>query len=61
LPASCWLSTSFQPGTSLTITLKKGGVITGRVTGEDGRPVVAVPIRLEYVRADDDDDSALSV
>jgi hypothetical protein len=51
---------SFQPGTSLTITLKKGGVITGRVTGEDGRPVVAVPMRLEYVRADDDD-SALSV
>ncbi|HKQ77312.1 MAG TPA: carboxypeptidase-like regulatory domain-containing protein [Blastocatellia bacterium] len=40
----------FRPGASLTITLKKGGVITGRVTNTEDRPVVAVPVSLEIAR-----------
>jgi carboxypeptidase family protein len=40
----------FRPGASVTITLKKGGVITGRVTNAEGRAVVAVPLTLEYAR-----------
>jgi len=32
---------SFRPGDSVTITLSKGGVITGRVTGANDEPVVA--------------------
>lgn len=40
----------FRPGASVTITLKKGGVITGRVTDAEDRPVVAVPVSLEYTR-----------
>jgi len=44
----------FQPGASVTITLKKGGVITGRVTNAEDRAVVAVLISLEYARDDDD-------
>src|SRR5215813_6476786 len=38
----------FQPGASVTITLKKGGVITGRVTNAQDRAVVTVPVGLEY-------------
>jgi hypothetical protein len=34
----------------VTITLKKGGVITGRVTEAEDRAVVAAPVSLEYVR-----------
>jgi protocatechuate 3,4-dioxygenase beta subunit len=44
----------FRPGASVTITLKKGGVITGRVTNPEGRAVVAVPMTLEYARDEDD-------
>ena len=44
----------FRPGASVTITLKKGGVITGRVTNAEDRAVVAVLISLEYARDDDD-------
>ncbi|MBO0859376.1 MAG: carboxypeptidase regulatory-like domain-containing protein [Chloracidobacterium sp.] len=40
----------FRPGASVTVTLKKGGVITGRVTDSGGRAVVAVPLTLEYAR-----------
>jgi hypothetical protein len=40
----------FRPGATVTITLKKGGVITGRVTDAEDRAVVAVPVILEYVR-----------
>jgi protocatechuate 3,4-dioxygenase beta subunit len=40
----------FRPGASVTVTLKKGGVITGRVTDAEGRAVVAVPLTLEYAR-----------
>jgi len=41
---------NFRPGASVTITLKKGGVITGRVTDPEDRAVVAVAVSLEYVR-----------
>ena len=44
----------FRPGASVTITLKKSGVITGRVTDAEDRAVVAVPVSLEYVREADD-------
>jgi len=44
----------FRPGASVTITLKKGGVITGRVTNAEGRAVVAVPLTLEYARDEND-------
>jgi protocatechuate 3,4-dioxygenase beta subunit len=44
----------FRPGASVTITLKKGGVITGRVTDAEDRAVVAVLVSLEYVREADD-------
>lgn len=40
----------FRPGATVTITLKKGGVITGRVTDAEDRAVVAVPVILEYAR-----------
>ncbi len=40
----------FRPGASITITLKKGGVITGRVTSAENQVVVAVPVGLEYAR-----------
>ena len=40
----------FRPGATVTITLKKGGVITGRVTDAEDRAVVAVQVSLEYVR-----------
>jgi hypothetical protein len=42
------------PGSSVTVTLKKGGVITGRVTDAEGRAVVAVPLTLEYARDKND-------
>jgi hypothetical protein len=41
---------TFRPGASVTITLKKGGVITGRVTDAEDRAAVAVPIIVEYAR-----------
>jgi carboxypeptidase family protein len=44
----------FRPGASVTITLKKGGVITGRVTNAEGRAMVAVPLTLEYARDEND-------
>jgi protocatechuate 3,4-dioxygenase beta subunit len=44
----------FRPGASVTITLKKGGVITGRVTNAEGRAVVAAPLTLEYARDEND-------
>jgi 5-hydroxyisourate hydrolase-like protein (transthyretin family) len=40
----------FRPGATATITLQKGGVITGRVSNAEGQPIVAVPLSLEYVR-----------
>jgi len=35
----------YRPGDSVTIRLIKGGVITGRVTGSDGEPVVGARVR----------------
>jgi protocatechuate 3,4-dioxygenase beta subunit len=43
-----------QPGDSVTITMIKGGVITGRVTDAEDRAVIAIPMGLEYVRSDND-------
>jgi len=40
----------FQPGASVSITLKKGGVITGRVTNTEDKAVIAVTVSLECVR-----------
>lgn len=34
----------YKPGETVTLTLKKGGVITGTVTTTDGEPVICVPI-----------------
>ena len=36
----------YRPGDSVTFTLVKGGVITGRVTDPDGNPVISIPISL---------------
>ncbi len=38
------------PGEAVTISLVKGGVITGRVTNALGEPVIAVPIQVTRVR-----------
>jgi hypothetical protein len=42
--------TFYRPGDSVTLTLVKGGVITGVVTDTSGEPVVAVTIRAFRVR-----------
>ena len=43
----------FRPGDSVTISLVKGGVITGTVTTVTGQPVVAVVVRALRVREAD--------
>jgi hypothetical protein len=43
-----------RPGASVTVTLKKGAVITGRVYNAEDRPVVGVPVSVEWVRDDYD-------
>lgn len=40
----------YQPGDSITITMKKGGAITGQVTDEHGQPVVGINVRLVIKR-----------
>ena len=40
----------YRPGDSVTLTLIKGGVITGTVRDANSEPVVAVPIRATRVR-----------
>ena len=40
----------YRVGDSVTITLVKGGVITGRVTNSDGQPMVGVDISATMVR-----------
>jgi hypothetical protein len=40
---------SYRAGDSVTITLTKGGVITGRVTNANGDPLVAIRVRAEMV------------
>ena len=36
----------YRPGDSITVTMVKGGVITGRVTDQEGNPVISIPISL---------------
>ena len=40
----------YQVGDSVTLTLIKGGVITGKVLTPDGEPVVAIGVRVEAIR-----------
>src|SRR5215510_518220 len=44
----------YRPGDSATLTLIKGGVITGRVTNYSGDPVVGALVRAIKVREPDD-------
>ena len=39
-----------RPGDSVTLTLRKGGVITGRVVDAQGEPVVGIGVRAHHVR-----------
>jgi hypothetical protein len=43
-------ATEYRPGDSITITLVKGGVITGRVVDARGKPVPALGVRPTRVR-----------
>lgn len=40
----------YRPGDTITLTMVKGGVITGRVTDPEGNPVISIPISLIRVR-----------
>jgi hypothetical protein len=40
----------YRPGDSVTIRLRRGGVVTGRVTDSSGHPIVAIPVRAIRVR-----------
>jgi hypothetical protein len=40
-----------RPGDSVSITLNRGGVITGTVTGVDGTPVVGIPVHADPLQA----------
>jgi Carboxypeptidase regulatory-like domain len=42
--------TYYRVGDSVTVTMEKGGVISGTVTDTDGQPVVAVRVRAMMVR-----------
>lgn len=44
----------YRPGDNATITLVKGGVITGKVTNTSGEPVVSVVVRAVKVREAND-------
>jgi hypothetical protein len=61
--------TLHRPGDNVSLTMVKGGVITGRVTDENGKPMEGVRVNLEMIRGlegqplpaelfpgDDDDD-----
>jgi hypothetical protein len=41
---------NYQAGDSVTLTLIKGGVITGKVLTPEGEPVVAIGVRVEAIR-----------
>ncbi len=43
-------SRRYRPGDSITITMVKGGIITGQVTDSNGNPVISIPISLIRVR-----------
>src|SRR6266571_3778169 len=44
----------YRPGDNITLTLVKGGVITGRVTNSSGDPVVGALVRAIKIREPDD-------
>jgi hypothetical protein len=44
-PGTVGAVTYYWPGSAVTISLVKGGVITGRVTTADGEPIVMLPVR----------------
>ena len=46
--------TFFRPGDTATLTLEKGGVITGKVTSASGDPLVGATVRAIKVREMDD-------
>lgn len=48
------LKTFYRPGDNTTLTLVKGGVITGRVTNSSGDPVVGALVRAIKIREPDD-------
>lgn len=47
-------SLSYRPGDSVTLTLVKGGVITGKVVNLAGEPVVWISVRVQMIRAEND-------
>ena len=47
------VSPGYRAGDTVSITLLKGGVITGRVTTEDGEPVVGVSVSTMFIRNKD--------
>jgi hypothetical protein len=49
-PGSPESSRYYRLGDTVSITMVRGGVITGAVTGADGKPVVAVGVRAVQVR-----------
>lgn len=46
--------TFYRPGDTVTLTLVKGGVITGKVTNSSGDPLVGATVRAIRVRGTDD-------
>ena len=53
-------SPTYRPGDSATVTLVKGGVITGRVVNLAGEPVVWIGVRVQMIRAANDTPYGLS-
>ncbi|MDQ3685490.1 MAG: carboxypeptidase-like regulatory domain-containing protein [Acidobacteriota bacterium] len=43
----------YRPGENVTITMTKGGVITGTVRNANGDPIVGAPVRAVFVRQPD--------
>ena len=43
-------ATTYRVGDSVTLTLVKGGVVTGTVTNSNGDPVIAVSVRAQMIR-----------
>lgn len=46
-------ASTLRPGDAVTLTLIKGGIITGRVTNAQGEPVVAVSVAVQMIRTAD--------
>ncbi|HEV2835653.1 MAG TPA: carboxypeptidase-like regulatory domain-containing protein, partial [Pyrinomonadaceae bacterium] len=43
-------ATTYRVGDSVTLTLVKGGVVTGTVTNSNGDPVIAIAVRAQMIR-----------